>query len=420
MATEKFDLIASHLSPERPIRSSEFLRGRSQDLEKVERELRHFHSVPFIYGYRGVGKTSLARTAAQLVTTSDREHIYVACAPGARMLQIFREIGEQVLKILFRSGVTQMALKSVEVSLSLSPAIRASFESQKPELEDFRDANAAVRVLKELDGLLPDAKSTVVVLDELEELDKKDRSDLAYLIKQIGDQEFKLKFVLVGVAENVHELIGAHESVPRYLKEVSLKPLSPQDLIDIVTDAASAIGVKVPQDILYRIAIIGNGFPHFSHLIGKAILVEAVVAGKAEVDLVVYKAGIRSAVSDSYEELRTSYEAATQRGEDYFKHLIWALAHSDVVDVRVNDWMRLHAELADRQHWTIPTWKKLKTAVGNFKSENYGNIVTSTPARYGTFLTRYRYKRFSSSLMRGHVRLQAENEGVVLGRQTGL
>src|SRR5258708_10384061 len=336
------------------------------------------------------------------------------------MLHIFREIGEDILKVLFKTGQGPMLLRRVDVNLSVSPAIKASFESQRPELHDFRDANAAIRVLKELDNLLPDAASTVVVLDELEELDKKDRSDLAYLIKQIGDQEFKLKFILVGVAENVHELIGAHESVPRYLKEIALKPLLAQDLMDIVPDADRVVAVDVPKDLLYSIAIIGNGFPHFSHLIGKAILVEAVTADASVVDSGVYRAGIASAVDDSYEELRSSYDAATQRGEDYFKHLIWTLAHSDVVDIRIGEWLRMHGELAHRLHWSVRPQKKLKTAIGNFKSENYGCIVTSTPARYGTFLTRYRYKRFASSLMRGHVRLQAEKEGVTLGHQTGL
>jgi uncharacterized protein len=98
LSADKFATIAAHLSPERPIRSAEFLRGRLADLENVERALRYFHAVPFIYGARGVGKTSLARTASQLVTAADREHIYVACAPGSRMLQIFREVGEELLR----------------------------------------------------------------------------------------------------------------------------------------------------------------------------------------------------------------------------------------------------------------------------------------------------------------------------------
>ena len=59
MNNDKFEVIAANLSPERPIRSSEFLRGRSGDLDNIDRELRYFHAVAFIYGYRGVGKTSL-------------------------------------------------------------------------------------------------------------------------------------------------------------------------------------------------------------------------------------------------------------------------------------------------------------------------------------------------------------------------
>ena len=190
MTDAQFQQISRNLSPEKPIRSSEFLRGRDRELSEIVRELTHFDATVFVYGYRGVGKTSLARTAAQIVTESDREHIYVACAPGARMLQIFRAIGEEVLKLLFDSGALKELRKRIEVELSLSPAIRASFEKNQPKLSAFDDASAAIRVLKDLDQLLPNAESTVVVIDELEELSDDDRTDLAYLIKQVETKSF--------------------------------------------------------------------------------------------------------------------------------------------------------------------------------------------------------------------------------------
>ncbi|MCU7886230.1 MAG: ATP-binding protein [Candidatus Thiodiazotropha sp. (ex Lucinoma annulata)] len=418
MNDDKYKIIATNLSPERPIRSSEFLRGRADDLENIERELRYFHAVAFIYGHRGVGKTSLARTAAQLVTSSDREHIYVACAPESRMLQIFREIAEELLKLTFKSGAINTIRKKVEVEFSINPAIRASFEKNDPTLDNFNDVNAAIRVIKDLDSILPETGTTVVVLDELEELNADDRTDLAYLVKQIGDQEFRTKFILVGIAENVHELIGAHESVPRYLKEVSLHPLPAQYLMDIVEIAASAVNILVPQNILYRIAIVGNGFPHFAHLMGKALLIEAIITNQSTITDEVYRAGVKRAVQDSLEELRISYEAATQRGQDYFKHLIWALAHSDIVDVRIDEWIALYYELGKSLHWVRFDETKLKTAIGNFKSDSCGKIVVNTPARYGSSEMRYRYKRFNNTLMKGHVRLQAEHEGVTLGMST--
>ena len=415
MKNDGFEIIANNLSPERPIRSSEHLLGRSSELENIERELRYFHPAIFVYGDRGVGKTSLARTAAQLVTPADREHVYVACAPGSRMLQVFREIGEALLKLIFSSAAAETIRSKVEVEFSLTPAIRASFESKTPTLQAFEDANAAIRVIRELDTLLPDAKSTVVVLDELEELNDDDRTDLAYLIKQLGDQEFQLKFILVGIAQNVHELIGVHQSVPRYLKEVALQPLAPQYLMDIVENAAKAVGIGVGPDVLYRIAIIGNGYPHFAHLMGKALFIEAIVSKEYEITESVYKAGVMRAVGDSLQELRMSYEAATQRGQDYFKHLIWALAHSDIVDVRIDEWIELYKEIATDQGWEQVDQKNLRTAIGNLNKELYGEIIVNTPARYGSAEKRYKHKRFRSTLMRGHVRLQAEHEGVTLG-----
>ena len=134
----------------------------------------------------------------------------------------------------------------------------------------------------------------------------------------------------------------------------------------------------------------------------------------------VYRGGVQRAVRDSIEELRISYETATQRGEDYFKHLIWALAHSDIVDVRVDDWLATYGGLAGQLNWNRIDEKKLRTAIGNFKTPQYGNIITNTPARYGSAEKRYRFKRFTNMLMRGHVRLQAESEGVNLGKEPGL
>jgi conflict system STAND superfamily ATPase len=417
---EKLDVLGKYLSPENPIRTAEFLRGRDKDLESLQQELRHFRAIPFIFGSRGVGKTSLARTVAQQVTKSDREHVYVACAPGARMLDILREIGHDLLALTVRIGNVVEIQKKVELNLSMNPGIKLSLEKKNPELAAFDNANAAVRTLREIDTLLPDARETVVIIDELEELDSRGRKDLAFLVKQAGDQELGMRLVLVGIAENVQELIGAHESVPRYIKEVSLEPLQPQVLIDIVREAAARLGISVDAEILNRIAIIGNGYPHFAHLMGKTILIETVVEDSNEVTPETYARGVRRAVSESIQELKISYEAATQRRDDIYKHLLWALADSDTVDHRIDDWIRGYRELSQRSYWTEEPNSRVRTAITRLNQENYGRIVTNTPIRYGSRALRYRYKRFTNNLMRGHVRLQAEAEGVQLGHRITL
>jgi len=420
MSDIKLTQLSKLLSPQRPIRSTEHLLGRMKIVEDLKRELQFFHGIPFVYGYRGVGKTSLARTAAQIVTPSDREHIYVACAHGSKMLHIFREIGEELIRLALKLGVGETLQKRVEVKVGLRPEIKASFEKQNPTLPDFEDANAAIRILKQLDELIPKANSTVIVLDEIEELNEDDRTDLAYLIKQIGDQDFRLKFILVGIAENVHELIGAHQSVPRYIKEIYLEPLMAQYLMDIVSNAAKEVAIEIPDKILKRIAIIGNGFPHFSHLMGLSILTEAIIDNQEFVTDTIYQKGVDNAVNDSIQELKIAYEAATQRGEDHYKLLVWSMAHSDYVDVRIDDWKQLYAELSRKLGFHVVEEKKIRAAIGNLGQETCGKIIRNTPARYGSVKQRYRHKRFSSTLMKGHVRLQAEKEGYTLGNEKGL
>lgn len=418
---ELFEKIRQNLQPERPVRSVEFLRGRREEYENTVRELKHFDGIPFVFGHRGVGKTSLARTAAQIATKSDRNHVYVACAPGSKMLQIFREVGEGMLSLAINLGVAKVTKEKLEIQLSLKPHIKKSIEENNPKLEDFKDANEAVRTLKDLDDILPDARETVVVIDELEELEQSDRDALAFLIKQIGDQEFATRFMLVGIAENVHELIGTHESVPRYITEIPLQPLMPQDLMDVVSDAAKALEISISKAILYRIAIIGNGFPYFAHLIGKHLLIEAVLTEADEVTETVYLAGINKAISQALQELKVSYEAAIQRGDDYFKVMIWALADFDLVDIRLDEWLSKYNTLSNTMFKNTPiNDKKFKTASNNLRNEGYGNIIRMTPAKYGAAETRYRFRRFSDPLMKGYIRLQAEGEGYQLGKNLGL
>jgi type II secretory pathway predicted ATPase ExeA len=417
---EKLDLLGRYLSPENPIRLTEFLRGRENELQALEQELRHFRAIPFIFGDRGVGKTSLARTVAQQVTKSDREHIYVACAPGARMLSILREIAMDLLAMAVRLGDVKEITRKIELNLSANPGIKMTIESRKPQLEPFADVNAAVRTLRDVEQLLTDARTTVVIIDELEELNDDDRRDLAFLVKQLGDQEFAVKYVLVGIAENVQQLIGAHESVPRYIKEVSLEPLSPHVLMEIVKQAAGQVHVTVDEEILIRIAIIGNGYPHFAHLMGKALLTGAVVAESSEITPPLYAKGVERAVNESIQQLRMSYDTATQRRDDIYKHLLWALAHNDTVDIRIDDWIRVYLELARRELWPDEPEARLQDTITLFSEDRFGAIVVNTPIRYGSQAIRYRYKRFANSLMRGHVRLQAEREGVQLGQRITL
>jgi MoxR-like ATPase len=59
------------LSPSRAIESPELLKGRDDQLREIRRAWYQGGRQIFIYGFRGVGKTSLAQTAAFQHQSSD-------------------------------------------------------------------------------------------------------------------------------------------------------------------------------------------------------------------------------------------------------------------------------------------------------------------------------------------------------------
>lgn len=72
-------LMKEHLTPARAISTPEHLKGRTQNLRQIDRAFNSPGKHIFIYGDRGVGKTSLAQTAAYLHQSVDGEPILVAC-----------------------------------------------------------------------------------------------------------------------------------------------------------------------------------------------------------------------------------------------------------------------------------------------------------------------------------------------------
>ena len=59
-------------------------------------------------------------------------------------------------------------------------------------------------------------------------------------------------------------------------------------------------------------------------------------------------------------------------------------------------------------------------AIARLSQARFSRIVTNTPVSYGAHELLHRYKQSNSTLMRDHVRLQAEREGVALGHRITL
>ena len=85
------------LSASVPIRSVEHLIGRSDELETIDRALYQSGRHIFIYGDRGVGKSSLGATAAYQYQSADAEPIFVSGSIDDTFNSIMANIANQAI-----------------------------------------------------------------------------------------------------------------------------------------------------------------------------------------------------------------------------------------------------------------------------------------------------------------------------------
>ena len=84
--------------PSSPIREASRLYGRAKQLQQVERELLSPGRSVFIFGDRGVGKTSLAQTAAYITNSTEEDPVLVSCY-NASFSQLVTKIVRDLMRL---------------------------------------------------------------------------------------------------------------------------------------------------------------------------------------------------------------------------------------------------------------------------------------------------------------------------------
>lgn len=203
------------LSPSGPIQSIEHLFGRDKQLREIDSALSAPGRHVFIYGDRGVGKTSLAQTAAFAQQSADRDPLLIGCNRhttfGEVMNYIVSHIGSTPSHAARTTTVTRK-FSALGIEIGRQESMQAL---QAPKPTGFLD------VVAQLQGAAPlQSNSTLVVIDEFDVLGDAEKQSFSDLIKQIGDLRLGLKFILCGIGDSLDDLLGAHASCFRYLEGI--------------------------------------------------------------------------------------------------------------------------------------------------------------------------------------------------------
>ena len=395
----------SSLSPSRAIRTPEMLKGREAKLKSVLREIDVPGRQIFIYGLRGVGKTSLALTCALKARPEQIIVPTIICTIGDNFFSIVRDIAEQILPSdprTIKSGYKAGATAKIG---SFGGAVEAYTEKGKVPLPS--SLNDALGLLEFCATTL--SYEPVIVIDEFENVRDEETAPLfASMVKGIADRRIPIKFIFCGIAESVSDVFVSHGSAHRYFHTEELDRLGWEARFSIIDEGSKAAGLQIDYNTKIRIASISDGFPYFVHELASKVLWTMFDRG--------YQSGLVSRAEDFLEaaqravegielEFKKHYDKAVEKYKTDGEIILWALADGHE--------FRRNLDKIYQSYWRISMELELKPLPKNrmtprlhkFREEAFSSIVVSD---------RRSWFEFSQKMMRGYARLRASRSSVHL------
>ncbi|TWB15194.1 AAA ATPase-like protein [Nitrospirillum bahiense] len=395
--------MATVLSPSHAIDSVELLKGRDAQLSEIRRAWHQIGRQIFIYGYRGVGKTSLAQTAAHQQQSSDQHPIRVICEENGTFTKVVHDIFCRAFpadpRILKQKLDAAVGLKVGTFSAEMRQSIEAGIP---PEPKSINEAVLITKFLMSFHSAHP-----VIIIDEFDMLkNKSEAAKFASYIKELGDSSINVKFIFCGIGEAIDTFFATHESAYRQFHTVKLERLDFDPRLEIIKSASEALNIFIDKTTALRIARVSDGFPHFIHLICEKlfwIIYEDSPDLKVRADH--FERAINNAVSVIEPYLKKPYEKATQTYSNDCEEILWAVADDHQLQ-------RPTKEIISSYERIMRTRGKEPLAKNTFYSRMN---QMKTEARDSILIgTRSGWYEFREKMMRGYARMRATQERVEL------
>ncbi len=293
-------------TPNTPIDSRSVFAGRKKQVESLINAISQRGSHAVLFGERGVGKSSLARTIFDfLVLVFDDASGYHHAMLNSAEAMSFEAIWKSIFKQL-----------TFEQSDGTTATLDGALE-QNPNSENIREVFQLVDY------------PTIITIDEFDRIEDQDvRVKMADTIKTLSDNAVRTTLILVGVAASVDDLIGEHQSIERAIKQVPVPRMSKAELLEIVDNGlVQCPGMTIDQDARERMADFAQGLPSYTHLLARETALYTVRQNRSHIRREDLDAGIKESVDGQLGTSLTLYNKATTAARGiYFKPVLLACA----------------------------------------------------------------------------------------------
>lgn len=371
-----------------------------------------------VIGNRGIGKTSLARQIANiakgdnsLLEKLELRHddplefltVYLACGNNIGSTEALLErlltsrdcLGDWIYDVPRAKEVMRSYSPKFGVNLA---AVRVELGGEKQSKEELAPAiatddveNVFTNVVSSIcaSDKIPE-NGILIIVDEFDQI--KDPTGFARFLKAIATNVPKVKFCLVGVAQDIAFLMKEHQSSDRLFAGavVPLPPMDDDELQEIIAIAEKSVAQSITftETAKARVISLAQGHPYMVHLIGKYAFRLAYERGDASID-----------ASDIDDTLRSIAErGADPILEARYKKAVAASEQREIVLKCLAESQRPK----DAEIWTTEAYKlALDRGVEN-ASQYVGQLVSE---EYGAEVEKLRERvyRFHDSLFAAYV-----------------
>lgn len=242
-------------TPGAPIDEDALFAGRAKQIDQLIETVLQKGRHAIIYGERGVGKTSLARTfrSRLLSPVKELQAVQINCDPADDFSSLWKKV---FTDLSYENG------ESVEAARQISP------DRVRRVLASF-DLNT----------------TPIIILDEFDKLTNAEaRGLVANTIKSLSDYSVPATLILVGVANSIDALLAEHQSISRALEQVPMPRMKARELEEIVSTRLARLGMKMSKPAMAQVVGLSSGLPHYAHLLGLYAVRSALAAKILTVD----------------------------------------------------------------------------------------------------------------------------------------
>jgi Cdc6-like AAA superfamily ATPase len=298
---DRMRLVGESFRPAAPIDRRSLFSGRAEQIGELFGVVSQAGQHAVVYGERGVGKTSLCTVAVELLRAGNVLTAWATCDAADDFSSVWRKALEEIRFVSAR----QVVGFGDRVEQDGRSAAHLLGERIAPD--DIRKTLARISQGQEV----------AIFIDEFDRLrDPEARVLFADTIKTLSDRLVRATVVLIGVADNVGELIREHRSIERALVQIHMPRMSHEELGEIATRGVAAAQMTIGRPTVKKIAALSHGLPHYMQLLTQLAAQAALARRRADVNARDVDAAVGRAIDRAQQSIVEAYRAATGGDED--------------------------------------------------------------------------------------------------------